>query len=196
MDIRTLTRLSVLSALAFALMFLGEVPIPMIAGAKFDFSEIPALLAALGFGPLAGLAVEVVKNLLFFASGKSQAGIIGVMANLAAGGTLVLTAGLVAYALKLRWGSADLKVGQYWFRGAVAVVVGSVAMAAVMYVANALFFIPLWIKQPGVHWAMSAAWVPFNLIKGALAGGLTLALHRRAAPFLLLMTPRPADRVA
>lgn len=192
MTTRTLTRIGMLAAVAFALMFVGEVPIPMIPGAKFDLSEIPTVLAALGMGPLAGVTVEVVKDVLFLISGKSQAGIIGVAANLAAGGTLTLTVGLMARMLGLSWGQADLKPVQYWVRGSLAVLVGAVAMAAVMLVANAYFFIPLWIKQPGIHWAMSAAWLPFNLIKGGLAGVAGLALHRRAAPYLLALVRRAA----
>lgn len=192
MNTRTLTRLAMLSAVAFALMFIGEIPVPMIPGAKFDLSEIPAVLAALGMGPLAGIIVEVVKNLLFLASGKSEAGFIGVAANLFAGGTLTLAAGLVARWLGLRWGATDLKAGQYWLRGAVAVAAGAVAMTAVMFVANAAIFIPLWIKQPGVNWAMSSAWVPFNLLKGVLAGVCAMALHRRAAPYLLSVAGRVA----
>ncbi|HLN62246.1 MAG TPA: ECF transporter S component [Symbiobacteriaceae bacterium] len=192
MNTRTLTRLGMLSAVAFALMFVGEIPVPMIPGAKFDLSEIPTVLAALGMGPLAGLVVEVLKDLLFLASGKSQAGLVGVAANLVAGGTLTLAAGFVAHMLGLRWGATDLKPGQYWLRGAVAVLVGAAAMAGVMFVVNAYVFIPLWIKTPGVQWAMSAAWLPFNLIKGALAGTFALALHRRAAPYLLSVAGRVA----
>jgi riboflavin transporter len=192
MNTRTLTRLGMLSAVAFALMFIGEIPVPMIPGAKFDLSEIPAVVAALGMGPLAGLAVEAIKNLLFLASGKSQAGLIGVAANLAAGGTLTLATGFVAGWLGLGWGASKLQAVQYLTRGAAAAAVGAVAMAAVMFAANAWFFIPLWIKQPGVQWVMSAAWVPFNLLKGALAGVTALALHRRAAPYLFSIIRRAA----
>jgi riboflavin transporter len=192
MDTRSMTRLGMLAGLAFALMFVGEIPVPMIPGAKFDLSEIPALLAALGMGPVAGLLVELVKDLLFFASGRSQSGLIGMAANLVAGGTLTLAAGVAARTLGLRWGAIDLKPSQYWLRGAAAVGVGAAAMTVVMLFANAYIFIPLWIKQPGVNWAMSLAWVPFNLIKGALAGGSALALHRRAAPYLLAMIGRAA----
>ena len=196
MDIRKLSRIGVLSALAFALMFFGEVPVPMIPGAKFDLSEIPAVLAALGMGPVAGLTVVLIKNFLFLISGKSTAGLVGIAANLAAGGTLVLSVGLTARLLGLRWGAADLNPLHYWLRGTVAIAVGALCMALVMLVANAYIFIPLWIKQPGVNWAMSASWFPFNLVKGAMAGSMALALHRRAAPYLLATLSRAAGRAA
>lgn len=192
MPARTLTRVAILAALAFALMFLGEIPIPYLTGAKFDLSEIPAVLAALGLGPLAGLAVEVLKDVLFLASGKAASGWVGVAANLTAGATLVLVTGLVAQFLGLRWEVEPRPERAYWLRGAAAVATGAVAMALVMLVANAHVFIPLFLKQPGPHWGLSAAWVPFNLIKGALAGSLALALHRRVAPSVLSALTRAA----
>lgn len=192
MQLRTQTRIAILSALAFALMFVGEVPVPWIPGAKFDLSEIPAVLAALGMGPLAGLAVEVVKDLLFFLTGKSQAGWVGMAANLAAGGTLVLTVGLMNQWTGLGARAKELSGLQYWSRGVGAVVVGAAAMAAVMLVANAFFFIPLWTGQPGVNWGMSMGWVPFNLLKGGLAGVCGLALHRRLLPFVAGVSGRAA----
>lgn len=192
MEARTLTRVAVLSALAFALMFLGEIPIPYLPGAKFDLSEIPAVLAALGMGPLAGLTVEVLKDLLFLASGKSQAGWIGVGANLIAGGSLVVVTGLAGQYLGLRWEASELKSGAFWARGLTAVAAGATAMAAVMLVANAYVFIPLFIKKPGGHWGMSLGWVAFNLVKGALAGALALALHRRVAKHVIAVFGKAA----
>jgi hypothetical protein len=85
-------------------------PFLILGFSALGCSVLSQKAARLRFGPLAGLAVEVVKNLLFFASGKSTEGIVGVVANLAAGGTFVLVAGLAAQFLRLRWGSADLKV--------------------------------------------------------------------------------------
>jgi len=48
----------ILSAAAIALMYL-EISLPLFpAFLKFDFSEIPALLAAFSMGPFAGIMVE------------------------------------------------------------------------------------------------------------------------------------------
>lgn len=185
MQLRNQTRIAILAALAFLLMFVGEIPIPWIPGAKFDLSEVPAVLAALGLGPWAGLAVEVTKDLLFFVSGKSQAGWVGMAANLTAGGALVLTVGLLGEQFGLRSRSAELSQVQYWSRGVGAVVAGAAVMAAVMLVANAYVFIPIWTNMPAGQWAMSAAWAPFNLIKGGLAGTAGLLLHRKLAALFL-----------
>ena len=57
-NIRTIAVTGMLGALATVLMFL-EFPIPMLIPPfiKFDFSELPALLAAYAMGPVSGIAV-------------------------------------------------------------------------------------------------------------------------------------------
>lgn len=56
-NIRTIAVTGMLGALATVLMFL-EFPIPMLIPPfiKFDFSELPALLAAYAMGPVSGIA--------------------------------------------------------------------------------------------------------------------------------------------
>lgn len=56
---------AMLSAVALVL-FLLELPplIPAVPHLKLDLSDIPALFAAIIYGPLSGVIVELVKNLL------------------------------------------------------------------------------------------------------------------------------------
>lgn len=187
MPLRTLARLGVLTALAVALM-LAEVPIPFLFPGylKYDASEVPALLAALGGGPWPGLAVEALKDLLFLASGRSDAGWVGIAANFLAGGTFVVVAG---WAARLAGIGAPVAGGEggglpplrYWLAGSAVIGAATAAMAAVMVPAGALVFLPLWGIRQGT-WAVAlGAIAPFNLFKGALTGVLGLALHRRLA---------------
>ena len=63
-NIRTLTATAILSALGFVFMMI-EISVPfMPAFIKFDFSELPALIAAFAYGPLSGILVCLIKNLL------------------------------------------------------------------------------------------------------------------------------------
>ena len=63
-NIRLLVGTGMLSGLAFVLQYL-EFPIPIMPGfIKFDFSDLPALIGAFAYGPLAGVIVEFIKNLL------------------------------------------------------------------------------------------------------------------------------------
>ena len=60
-----LTVTAMLSAVAFALMFI-EFPIPALIPSfvKLDISDLPELLAAFSLGPVYGVTVTFLKNLL------------------------------------------------------------------------------------------------------------------------------------
>ena len=71
-----LTVAAMLSAVAFILMFI-EFPIPMLIPSfvKMDFSDLPALLGAFALGPVYGVAISFMKNLLHIVvkeEGQSQ----------------------------------------------------------------------------------------------------------------------------
>ena len=56
--------IAMLSAVAFLLAFI-EIPMPLSPPfAMMDLSDLPAVLAAFAIGPVAGVIVEIIKNLL------------------------------------------------------------------------------------------------------------------------------------
>ena len=62
--IRRITVTAILTAMAFVLMYL-EVPLPLMPPfLKFDFSEIPVLVGAFALGPVWGIVIELLKNLI------------------------------------------------------------------------------------------------------------------------------------
>ena len=93
-NIRTIAVTGMLGALATILMFL-EFPIPMLIPPfiKFDFSELPALLAAYAMGPVSGIAVCFIKNVINLL--HSQTGGVGELSNFILGVCFVLPAGLI-----------------------------------------------------------------------------------------------------
>lgn len=92
--IRFLTVTSILSALAAVLQFL-EFPIPFLIPTfvKFDFSDLPALIAAFLVSPLSGAAVCAVKNVIHLLVTQSAG--VGELANLIIGICMVVPAGLI-----------------------------------------------------------------------------------------------------
>ena len=83
-----------LSALAYVLMFL-EFPIPFLIPPfiKMDFSELPALMASFAYGPLWGVAVCLIKNLLHLMN--TQTGGVGELSNFILGACFVFVSGLI-----------------------------------------------------------------------------------------------------
>ncbi len=78
-----------------ALLQLIEFPVAFIIPefVKFDISDLPALIAAYGLGPLWGAAVCLVKNLIHLPLGST--GGVGELANLLIGIAYTLPAGLI-----------------------------------------------------------------------------------------------------
>ena len=63
-NVRTITMTGLFGALsAVLMMFSFNVPL-MPSLIKMDFSELPALIAAFSMGPLSGVMVCLVKNLI------------------------------------------------------------------------------------------------------------------------------------
>ena len=88
-----IAKVGVLSALASAIMFI-ETPLPFMPPfLKLDLSEIIVLLGAFALGPLAGVAIELVKNLVHLPF--SITGGVGEFANFVVGCALVVPAALV-----------------------------------------------------------------------------------------------------
>lgn len=181
----TLTSVSLLTAISFALAFF-EFPVPLSPSfAKMDLSDFPALVGAMTLGPWAGVAVEFLKNLLGLFS--TSTGGIGELANFLMGGAFCFVAGVVYYNGKQ----------QAWL----ACLLGSVAMAVTAALANYFILLPLFETfmpmdaiiasfaefLPFIHTKLDVVVlnaVPFNLLKGLGISAVTLILFPRLLPVL------------
>lgn len=182
-----LVRIAVLATMAF-FMTMAQVYVPPFAEfLRYDPGDVPAIIATYTMGPLAGLTVQVIKALLFLVSGKSSAGLIGVVANFLAGAVLVLVAGALHRVME----RAGLRA---WSWGLVSAAAGTLLMAAIMIPINAL------VVYPGYGMSGEAAWqgaiylsTPFNLFKAFTSSLVSLAFYRRLTPILV---GNPAGRAA
>ena len=163
----------IMSALAAVLMML-EIPLPLMPGfLKYDFSDIPALFAGFACGPVAGVVVELLKNLIHAPFTGTQ--YIGEVANFISGSIFVLAGSLVYTKMRNK-------------RGVVlSLVVGTIALTIATSFVNYFFSLPLYEKvmgfpTPAVIGMCDAAntmvsiktkldvilltFVPFNIFKG------------------------------
>lgn len=76
---REMVTLALLSALAFALMMI-HLPFKYLGFLELEFSDIPAVIASLVYGPAAGIVVELIKNLIKAITATTTAG-VGELAN-------------------------------------------------------------------------------------------------------------------
>ena len=91
---RTVAVTGVLAGVAFILQLL-EFPVPMFMPPfiKFDFSDLPALVGAFALGPVCGIAIEFVKNLIHVMFSGSFA--VGELSNFLLGAVFVGVAGFI-----------------------------------------------------------------------------------------------------
>ena len=169
-----------------AMLMLFEFPIPFIAPPFYglDLSEIPVLVGTFSMGPLAGLVIELVKILVKLVLKPTTTGFVGEFANFCIGCSLVLPAGFLYKRNKTKKGAL------------IGMIIGTVSMAVIGAVLNALVMIPFYSNfmplesiiaagaaiNPVVSnvWTFAFACVaPFNLVKGALVSLITTLVYKR-----------------
>ena len=92
-SVRYMSVTAMLSAVAFILMFLDfSVPF-MPAFIKMDLSELPALIGAFSMGPVCGILICLIKNVLHLFI--TTTGGVGELSNFLLGVAFVLPAGLI-----------------------------------------------------------------------------------------------------
>ena len=194
-NIRKLTGTAMLGAVAAVLMYM-EFPIPIMPSfVKLDVSELPALLAAYAYGPVSGIAVCLIKNLIKLPSTSTAA--VGELFNFVMGALFVGVAGFVYKRSKTRR-SALIGAGM----GALAMAVVSVPYNYfIVYPAYVvLFHMPLEeiisaynkILEGVANVPTSNALfncllvfnVPFTLAKGLLDTALCFLIYKPLSPLL------------
>jgi len=137
---------------------------------KMDLSEVPVLMGAFAFGPLAGMTVEVLKLLLHLMIKGTSTGGVGELANLLVGAALVLPAGFV-YSKKKSKKTAIIGM-----------ILGGFCIEIVGVVANTYLLLPAYGIQMPTETLMKYVTVgllPFNGVKAVLVSVITFILYKR-----------------
>ena len=185
--IRFLVVTAVLGAAAAVLMMLSfSVPF-MPSFIKLDFSELPALIASFSMGPVSGVLVCLIKNLINLP--MTTTGGVGELSNFVLGACLVLPAGLIYRHRKNRVSAL------------VGALIGSLCVALISLPSNYFVMYPIYTKFmpvdaivgmyqaifPGVDGLLSCLLlfnVPFTFLKGALDTLLTFLIYKHISPLI------------
>ena len=187
-----LTVAAMLSAVAFILMFI-EFPIPMLIPAfiKMDFSDLPALLGAFALGPVYGVIISFMKNLLHIVIKGTSTACVGELSNFILGAIFSAVAGYLYKHHKSR---------KTAIIGAVA---GAVAMGVLSVPSNYFVVYPAYVQfyhTPleailGMYQAILPSAdslikclilfnLPFTLVKGLLDAVLCMLIYKPLSPIL------------
>ena len=187
--VRVLTGTAMLGAVAAVLMYL-EFPIPIMpAFVKLDVSELPALIASFAYGPVSGVLVCLIKNLIKLPSTSTAA--VGELFNFVMGALFVGVAGIVYKRNKTRKGAI------------VGALLGALVMAVVSVPYNYFIVYPAYVVMyhlpldaiigmyqainPNVNGLLNCLLVfnlPFTFFKGMLDAVICFAIYKPLSPIL------------
>ncbi len=185
--VRSLTVSAMLSAIAFILMYL-EIAIPIIPSfIKFDFSDLPAVVAAFSLGPVYGVIVCLIKNLLHLAFSQSM--FVGELSNFILGAVFAFTAGMIYSHNKTK---KNALVGG---------IIGALVMGIVSIISNYFVVYPVYYNfmpeevilgmyqaiLPGVKnifQCLICFNLPFTIVKGLIAVFITMLIYKPLSPLL------------
>lgn len=192
---KKVTMIGMFSAVAAVLMFF-EFPVPFLAPSfyELDFSEIPVLICAFAYGPVAGVFTEFCKVLLKLLFKSTTTAFVGDLANFAVGCALIIPASAM-YQFKKTKKQAVLSC-----------VVGTICITVFATVFNAVYLLPAFAVlfmgdvsavssfiemgsaiNPLIHDVATFvlfAVAPINIIKGILASVPTLLVYKPLSPLL------------
>lgn len=173
---KRLITISMLSAIAFILTFI-KFPLPFLPPyLTLDFSDVPTLLATFLLGPIAGILVALIKNILNFLFNMGDP--VGPVANFLAGVSFLLSA---YYVTKRQCLHSDTPRSLV-----VGLAIGTIVMTIVLSILNYFVLLPLYgmIFNLGdvfnnLKIIILSGVIPFNIIKGIVISIIFTLLYRR-----------------
>ncbi|KAJ53235.1 riboflavin transporter FmnP [Clostridium tetanomorphum] len=188
--LNVLIKVSLLSVMGFLLMYV-ELPLPLFPEfLKIDVSDLPALIGTFALGPVQGVIIELIKNILhgIFAT---KTAFVGELANFLVGSVMILTAGFIYRNNKNRKSAI------------IGLIFGTIVMSVAAGIFNYYLLLPLY--ERALHIPLEAfvqlaqkinpkvtninafiIWtiIPFNFIKGVFVSIITVVIYKSVSPIL------------
>lgn len=169
LNTRTLTTIAVMSAAAFILQILASfLPFKVAGFLEIEFSDIPAIIGTLSLGPVAGVLIELIKNLIKCIV-LPTTGFVGELANFIINGIYVLVIGVIYKYNKTRRGAI------------IALVFGTLSVALAGIFTNIYLLLPLYTPSTSTAERFSLALTiitPFNIAKGTVLALITYYIYK------------------
>lgn len=165
-----LIKVALMASISVILMYF-EFPIfPAFPWLKIDASDLPSLIGSFAFGPLTGVLIEALKNILKLLVKPTTTAGVGELANFIIGSTFVGTAGMIYKFKKTKMNAV------------ISLTIGTLVLGLVGALANMYLLIPLFMPSMPKNELMiyiTNGVIPINLIKGAGLSAITLVIYKR-----------------
>lgn len=173
-------KMALLSAIAVVLMYL-DFPIPFLPfpWLKIDLSDVPVLMGAFAFGPMAGIIIELIKNLLILIVKGTSTYFVGEIANFIVGISLVVPASWFYHRNRSKKTAL------------IGMIVGTIIMEIVAIVANVYFLLPAFGMKMAANEIIqyiTIGLLPFNGVKSILVCAITYVLYKRVSVAIFKVT--------
>ena len=186
---RNMVKISILAVISMVLMFFDISTWFAPPFLKIDIADLPALIGAFAMGPMAGVLIQLVKNLLNLMVEGSATGGVGELSNFLVGSVFAYSAGFIYHRNK------TLK------NAIIGLVVGVLVMTTIASLSNYFIVFPLYSKLMPLDQIiqMAAALnsrvvdyktmiiyavVPFNILKGTIVSLVTILIYKKISPIL------------
>ncbi len=168
-----LVKMAMLVAISIVLVLLIHFPIfPAVAFLEYDPADIPILVGAMAFGPVAGIILTVVTAVIQGFTVSAASGIYGIIMHIIATLALTLTASWIYNANRTKK------------RALAALGFGILAMVVFMFAAN-IVVTPYFMGIPlEALWGVMPWIILFNLIKAAANSLVTFIIYPHISKFL------------
>lgn len=187
MNTRYIAVTGMLSAIGFILMYV-EFSVPFMPPfIKLDLSELPALIGAFAHGPLCGVLICLIKNLLHLPV-TTTAG-VGEFANFLLGAIFTGTAGLIYKKKKTKKNAALAAVFGAFFMGAACIPVNYYIiypfyynfMSEEMILGAYQAILP---SMKSILQSIVCFNFPFTILKGMISVVISLLVYKNLSPIL------------
>ena len=173
--IRKMVTMAILVAISIVLVSVIHVPlIPAVPFLEYDPADIPILIGAFAYGPVAGIILTVVTSVIQGLTVSASSGLYVIIMHIIATSVLVLVA------------SGIYRV-RHTKKGAIlGLVCGTIAMALVMLPANH-FITPAFMGVPTevLDALLLPGILPFNLIKAGINSVVTFLVYKTVSRHLI-----------
>ncbi len=187
--VRYIVSAAMLSAVSVVLQYI-EFPIPIMpAFIKLDLSDLPSLIGAFAMGPVWGVAIAGIKNLIHLL--VSQSGGVGELANFLLNAAFVATAGLIYKFNRTKKGAL---IGS--LTGAVVMAVASVPINFFIVYPFYTAFMPMeaiikayQVIYPGIQdgnllQCLLIFNMPFTFVKAMISVVIVMLVYKRISPLI------------
>ena len=186
---KNITRIAVFSSLSFVLYAFLKFPLPTIFPGflEMHFSELPALLASLMMGPIAGTIVIVIKTALKLLFVPTSTMFVGEFSDILIGCVLVITVSQI-YGKKrtIKWAFIAFAIGiavatalSMLINRFISIPVYSQLFGFDNIVNMVKAVIPAVTNETFYTYYIFLAVLPFNFIKLTVCSALTFLLYKR-----------------